>query len=391
MTPAAAFAWFLDAVAATFVAVLLTTLYYMVTPVDVNGAGRLGYGALMMAPQLLLATVAAALLWLIARMCAARPAQILFAVAVVLSAVMSIWPTISVWERSRAYGVSVSIVSVFAPQISTVVASPEKTVTYAVVGDSPLVLDVWRAGGVSRERLRPAIVKVHGGDWTRGTRGELHLWNQYFNDLGYDVFDVDYRLPPTARWRDEVGDVRCAIGWVAANAEKFGVDSTRISLMGYSAGGNLALLAAYAMDDSRLPSSCGTSHVKIRSVIDFYGPSDLTGLYSETGSPSLIRTKLESYIGGPPSEFSSRYRLLSPIAHVAARVPPTIVFHGESDRVVPEKQSRALDQALSAAGVYHETYYLPWSDHGYDAVWNSIATQITREKLRIFLERIEAR
>jgi acetyl esterase/lipase len=62
-------------------------------------------------------------------------------------------------------------------------------------------------------------------------------------------------LPPE-RWKDEVGDIKCALGWLVANAAKYHVDPARISIMGFSADANLAMLAAYSMGDSRLPPSC---------------------------------------------------------------------------------------------------------------------------------------
>jgi len=55
------------------------------------------------------------------------------------------------------------------------------------------------------------------------------------------------------------------------------------------------------------------------------------------------------------------------------------------DRIVPVEQSVALDNALTDAGVYHETYYLPWVDHNFDYVWNNLPSQIARAKIKEFL------
>ena len=113
----------------------------------------------------------------------------------------------------------------------------------------------WLAEATSAASLRPAIVKMHGGGWTSGSRSMSAKWNRRLNQLGYHVFDVDYRMPPPERWKDEVGDVKCALGWVVANAEKYRIDPARIGTMGYSAGGNLAMLAAYSAGDPQLPPS----------------------------------------------------------------------------------------------------------------------------------------
>jgi dipeptidyl aminopeptidase/acylaminoacyl peptidase len=71
---------------------------------------------------------------------------------------------------------------------------------------------------------------------------------------------------------------------------------------------------------------------------------------------------MDNYIGGPPAAFPDRYKILSPISHINAQTPPMITVQGEADRVVPAEQALILDKALTAAGVYHETYFFPWSD-----------------------------
>ena len=86
------------------------------------------------------------------------------------------------------------------------------------------------------------------GSWRQERSAELE---QLAERLGYVVFDVEYRMPPPVRWKEEIGDVKCALGWVVGNAEKYGIDASRISIMGYSAGANLAMLAAYSADFRR--------------------------------------------------------------------------------------------------------------------------------------------
>jgi acetyl esterase/lipase len=231
------------------------------------------------------------------------------------------------------------------------------------------------------------VVRVHGGAWIQGTRSGLSDWDRWLNRLGYDVFDVDYRLPPPPRWHDEVGDVKCALGWLAAHARHYHVDPKRISVMGYSAGGNLAMLAAYSMGDPRLAASCRASTVTVRSAINLYGPADLSLIYRSSGSTQYVDDALKRYIGGTPTEYPDRYRALSPVSHVSANTPPTITVLGESDRIVPTNQARVLDRALTDAGVAHETLLLPGQDHGFDANWSGLGTQFARAEIRAFLKR----
>ena len=228
---------------------------------------------------------------------------------------------------------------------------------------------------------------VHGGGWVLGNRSGRPDWNRWLNQLGYEVFDVEYRMPPPERWQDEIGDVKAAVGWVAAHADDYKVDPARITMMGESAGGNLALLAAYSMGDPQLPPSTDVAPVAIRSVVDLYGPTELAMLYGSSASRHFVQTVEAKYIGGTPEKFPERYRVLSPLYHISAQTPPTIAFHGASDRVVPLDQATTLDQALSKAGVAHETYILPGNDHGFDVNWGGFGTQIARAKIQDFLQR----
>lgn len=77
----------------------------------------------------------------------------------------------------------------------------------------------------------------------------------------------------------------------------------------------------------------------------------------------------------------------SPLTHIGPSSPPTITLQGESDRVVPVRQQRGLDEALRRAGVTHELYLFPASDHGFDVNWGGFATQAAREKIKAFLEK----
>jgi acetyl esterase/lipase len=225
-------------------------------------------------------------------------------------------------------------------------------------------------------------VKVHGGGWTGGSRSQGTDWNRWLNGLGYHVFDVEYRMPPPERWKDEVGDIKCALGWVAANAPEYRIDPARISIMGNSAGGNLAMLAAYSMGDPRLPPSCDVATVSVKSVVNLYGPADLTLLYGSSGSLAV-----RQYIGGSPTQYPDRYLAVSPLSYVGAKTPPTITLLGASDNDVPTDQARSLDQALMWACVTHETYLLPGNDHGFEVNWGGFGAQFARAKIKAFLQK----
>ncbi len=368
----------LTVVAAVAAAGTVLVAYYMIRPVGWGGWGMVGVFALLFPLHLLGLVPVAAVLAALAAWAGAPVASALAAAAGAALVVMALGPVVSTRRRARRLGVRLSLGRYLAearrPNFGG--AHPERTVVYGTAGDAKLELDAWPAP--SGGEVRPAVVRVHGGGWTGGNRGDQGAWNGWLNERGYHVFDVDYRLPPPVRWQDEVADVKAALRWVAASASELGVDAGRIAVMGNSAGGNLAMLAAYT-------ASPDAGDVVPVCVVNIYGPGDMALFHRSSGSPAYVQDALQRYIGGPPDAFPDRYREVSPVSHVAATSAPTLTVLGERDRIVPLDQARALDHALATAGVAHEAVLLPAADHGFDTNWGGFGTQIAQARIERFL------
>lgn len=340
----------------------------------------------------LLAAAGAAGLCALAMWARHRLAALLFALTAGLGLAYAGHASWEMWSVARREGVPVSLAEHFTPPLGRPAAGqiPARVARDVVFGQAAdgtaLKLDVWPATTPAGGTLRPAIVRLHSGGWIGGAKGERPAWSEWLNAQGFVVFDVDYRLAPKAGWREQAGDVKCALAFVAANAGAYGVDPSLISLMGLSAGGNLALLAAYS-PAATLPASCPGEVPPVKTVINVYGPSDLTALWRTSPTPAVMDDALGKYLGGAPGARPDDYRLASPVTHVTPAAPPTISFYGASDRLVGIDQEMALETALIAANARHETYILPGAEHGYDAHWDGLASQYTRVRLKSFLDR----
>lgn len=240
-----------------------------------------------------------------------------------------------------------------------------RDVLFAAPDGHPLRVDIYQPE--KRDGLLPAVVVVHGGAWFHGDKSDyaFGLHDRWLAAQGYVVFDVQYRT--SGGWPAPLSDVKCAIRWVKQNAARYGVDPERIAVMGRSAGGHLALMAAYTAGSDRFPVDCGSGALSevdesVRAVVVSYAPADLMLWPAERGSA------IAELMGGLPGEIPERYREASPINHIRPGLPPTLIIHGQRDRLVPPVHSEQLFNHLRAAGVRSVLLRIPWGRHGVDSL-----------------------
>ena len=345
--------------------------------------------SLLLCAFALLGLLPAALAW----RAGARGSSLVTAGLCAATVAISLMPMAQAQRVASAEGVTLSLPGYFAGPTSAAERSSPETATYARPGEEELKLDIWRpsddpGGSPAAERRRPAVVVVHGGGWQSGTRGEFPEWNAWLAHKGHVVFDIDYRLSPS-NWQEAPADVACAVGWVKENADRYGVDPERVALMGRSAGGHLALLAAYTWGPATSTPGCEAPNARdtgVAAVVAFYPPTDLARLSHQEYLGGMDR-----FLGGAPGAVPGRYRLLSPISRVGPGDPPTFLAHGGDDEIVPPEESELLSGRLREAGVPHRLVELPWANHTFDFSWGGWGSQITRSSLEEFLEsRLEA-
>lgn len=254
-----------------------------------------------------------------------------------------------------------------------------RTVRYTG-GSVPLALDLYLpARGNSPA---PLVVVIHGGSWQSGTRTDLPELNRYLARRGFAVASVSYRFAPRYPFPASVEDVRTAIRTVGALTDSLDIDDSRIALIGRSAGGQIALTAAYS--PPRDP--------RIKGVISYYAPPDLIWGYNHPSNPNVIDSKgvIAAYMrGAPPSSpRDPLYLAASPINFAADNVPPTLLIHGGRDELVTSVQSRRLDAELARYGRRHLLIELPWATHGCDYVFTGPCGQISSYAAAEFLDRV---
>ena len=258
--------------------------------------------------------------------------------------------------------------------------------------DRKLLCDLWQPPkGVVPTGL--AFIYVHGGNWYLLDKdfGTRPFFRQLANQ-GHVIMDVAYRLCPEVDIHGMVGDVKRAVAWMKANAGRYGVHPERIVLGGGSAGGHLALLAAYTPHHSLLtPPDLQGCDLSVRAVVSYYGPTDLRACYEyldqkrlvgiprvEIGLPERKKNfadagRLDILLRGHLHEVPEAYELASPVTHVQAGCPSTLLIQGEPDVIAPVASTRALYRRLVECGVLAVNIIYPMTDHAFDLVLPQIS------------------
>ncbi|MDQ1558240.1 MAG: hypothetical protein QOD32_1300 [Pyrinomonadaceae bacterium] len=300
---------------------------------------------------------------------------------------LSLLPPLDAWRVARANNVELSLGQyLFGSRDAQAAGVARTTETFATVGGQTLKLDVYLAPG-NETTLRAAVVVVHGGSWSAGERSDYPLWNEWLARQGYAVFDVDYRLAPQPNWQTATGDVKCAVGWVKLNAARFAVDPSRVALLGRSAGGHLALLAAYSTNESNLPPSCAAPDASVRAVVSLYAPTDLKWGYEHPANQRVLDGpgKIRNFTGVTPASAPAIIRLASATAHVSSLSPPTLLFHGGRDQLVADRHMTLLTERLSQHNVPHRALLIPYAQHAFDYNFDGWGSQLARPIMLKFL------
>jgi len=271
-----------------------------------------------------------------------------------------------------------------------------------------LLCDVWTpAGDVKRSGL--AFIYFHGSAWgvldkDFGTRPFFkHLVSQ-----GHVIMDVAYRLFPETDMTGMVHDVYRAIAWMKNHSNEYQINPDRIVVGGGSAGGHLALLAAYDKNAAFIPAELKGTDLSVHAVISEYGPSDLLTMYYHTGqhitmhqqnqgtkpspSPEWVKKMmgksfhrlgmdkdasgigiLPVILGCYPDKSPEVYQAFSPVTYVHKDCPPTLILQGSHDLITPVESAQKLYKSLTRAGAAAVLFIIPQADHAFDLILPGIS------------------
>ena len=123
----------------------------------------------------------------------------------------------------------------------------ESNIIYKKIGNRKLHIDLFSPTDKKNDR-NPAVVLIHGGGWKSGDKSMMNPMAAQIAAKGYVTVTVEYRLSPEAKYPAAIYDLKSCIIWLKENAEKYNIDTNKITVLGCSAGGTLAALLGATND-----------------------------------------------------------------------------------------------------------------------------------------------
>ena len=286
------------------------------------------------------------------------------------------------------------------PEIRTLPKNPElegfaalqTNIPYCERDGREYTLDLIRpwAADQKKEVRYPLVVFVQGSGWTTPGRGfeipqlsELARKGYVVATVGHRSYLDGYKAPAFLK------DVKTAIRFLRANAEKYNIDPERVGIWGTSSGGNTALLVGTTAGDPRfLTEEYADQPDDVKLVVDCFGPTDLIAM-TEENYPTMITNPTSTFalLCGFPynAETKASMAMISPLNYVTPGkdFPAFLLLHGTSDPVVAYSQSTRMFEKLIDCGYEAEMAKIPGAPHE-GSFWS-------RELLAYVFEWIESR
>ncbi|MBX9792277.1 MAG: alpha/beta hydrolase [Pirellulales bacterium] len=234
---------------------------------------------------------------------------------------------------------------------------PRRDLVYATVGQLALRADIYRP--LDGPGPFPAVLTMHGGSWTNGTKARMGAISTRLARAGYIAVAIDYRLAPTYRFPAQIEDCRAAIRWMRTYADRLDIDPNRIGAWGYSAGGHLVELLATTADAELFDQAAAppnAANTRLQAVVAGGAPAEFRDL-------PIDGAGYEFFFGATRRQRPDLYELASPARFVSADDPPLFLYHGSDDNLVPIRNSRLMLALLERAGVPCELFVVDGAIH----------------------------
>ena len=238
----------------------------------------------------------------------------------------------------------------------------KKDIVYCSISERKLVLDAFYPKKKNNSK-RIAVLIIHGGGWRSGNRTQHYPLAQHLANLGYVCFTPEYRLSTEALFPAAIHDLKAAIRWVKENAKKYNIDTNKITVMGFSAGGQLATLLGTTNGNADFEGiACNLQYSSnVKAVIDIDGTLSFVHPESGEGDDSKRVSAATNWFGVSKKDGLEIWKQASPLTYAGKTTPPTLFINSSVDRMHAGRED--FIKILNENNVYTEVKKFENSPH----------------------------
>ena len=237
-------------------------------------------------------------------------------------------------------------------------------IPYCKIQQRTLVLDAFSPRQKS-SLPHPAVLIVHGGGWRSGDRSQHYPLAEKLASLGYACYTAEYRLSTEALYPAAVNDLKSALRWMHTNAKQENIDTNRIAILGFSAGGELAAfvgttaaIARFEGSGCNLPASS-----QVKAIVDIDGTLAFVHPESGEGDDSRSTSAATYWFGYSKNERPGLWKDAAPLTHVGKNTPPILFINSSVDRMHAGRQD--FIKVLDEHQIYSEIRTFPNAPHSF--------------------------
>ncbi|WP_242092888.1 alpha/beta hydrolase [Aestuariivivens sediminicola] len=247
-------------------------------------------------------------------------------------------------------------VSPIQPLVSNKIKIKENRV-YKKVNQTKLRLDLYLPKSNIKNQRFPLVLLIHGGGWLTGQKENQRVMAQHLALHGYIAVTASYRLGLEAPYPAAVIDLKDALVWLRQHAKKYKIHTGQISVLGTSAGGQLATLIGVTPNSERFEPDTSVSEVvqaiiNIDGIVSFIHPE----AYQEGAMASI-------WLNGTRESNWKNWKEASPLEYVNENAPPMLFINSSQDRFHAGRDD--LISILKNHDIYNEVHTLEDSPHSF--------------------------
>jgi pectinesterase len=232
----------------------------------------------------------------------------------------------------------------------------EKDIEYKDLGYRKLLLDAYYNNS---KVLKPAVILIHGGGWKSGNKSLMEPMAQHIASKGYACFTVDYRLSLEAIFPAGILDVKNAIQFVKTNVDRYFVDTTKVVVLGCSAGGQMAALIGTTNKNKAFEdvNNDMDQSSNVQAIVDIDGILAFKHPESEEGESASL------WLGGNSEENLETWINASALTHTDQNTPPILFISSKHDRFQAGRDD--MIKILDQYNIYNQVENFPNAPHSF--------------------------